>query len=128
MTTLLPKYEKPPVIEVVTGIQFKGIKGLSGAHLGLLWEKFKLEYPQVKEVEPLAPSVESFDETPVREMALFENMFGLTRTWFETANGNALIQVQRDRLLHNWKKSKNTDTYPHYDHVIGSFRACLEKF
>jgi uncharacterized protein (TIGR04255 family) len=125
---LLPDYEKPPVIEVVSGIQFKPIKNLTGPFLGILWEKFKADYPRIKEVAPLAPVVESFDEEPVREMASFENLFSLTRTWFETRDGNGLIQVQRDRLHHNWKKEKDTDQYPHYEYVISNFRKCLEKF
>jgi hypothetical protein len=81
---IFPDYEKPPVAEVVSGIQFKPIKGLTGLYLGLLWEKFKPDYLLVKEVAPLAPAIESFDEAPAREMALFKDIFGLTRTWFET--------------------------------------------
>ena len=72
--------------------------------------------------------IESFIEAPAREMASFEEIFGLTRTWFETSDGNGLIQVQRDRFLHNWKKERDIDVYPHYDYVIGNFRRCLEKF
>jgi uncharacterized protein (TIGR04255 family) len=125
---LLPDYEKPPVIEVVSGIQFKPVKGLTGPYLGTLWEKFKPDYPRVKEVAPLAPVIELFDDTPGREMVSFENLFGLTRTWFETNDGNGLIQVQRDRFLYNWKKEKDTDQYPHYDYVISNFRKCLESF
>lgn len=124
----LPEYDNPPVSEVVSGIQFKPIKGLTAAYVGLLWESFKPDYPQSKEVAPLMPAIESFDETPAREMASFENFFGLTRTWFETSDGNGLIQVQRDRLLHNWRKEKATDKYPHYDYVIDKFRAALAKF
>lgn len=125
----LPDYEKPPVIEVVSGIMFKPIKTVTGPYLGVLWDKFKLQYPRSKEVAPLAPVIEQFDEAQApREMALFEDLFSVSRTWFETIDGNGLIQVQRDRFLHNWKKEKDTDEYPHYDHVIGSFRTCLEKF
>src|SRR5690242_5857187 len=125
----LPDYDRPPVVEVVSGIQFKPIKGLTGAYVGVLWEKFKTEYPRITEVAPLAPIIEAFDdEASIRQMAVFDDIFGLSRTWFETPDGNALIQVQRDRFLHNWKKAKDTDQYPHYAHVIGSFRKCLETF
>lgn len=124
----LPDYEAPPVAEVVCGIQFKPIKGLAGPYLGALWEKYKPEYPIVKEVEPIVPVIESYEETPSREMASFEGIFGLLRTWFETKAGDGLIQVQRDRFLHNWKKGENTTNYPHYVYVIGNFRKCLATF
>ncbi len=125
---LLPDYEKPPVIEVVSGIQFNSIKNLTGPYLGLLWEKFKADYPRSKEVAPLVPAIEVFDEIPSREMAVFPDFLGLSRTWFETNDGNRLIQVQKDRFLHNWKKERDTDEYPHYDYVVSNFKLCLEKF
>ena len=123
-----PDYEKPPVVEVVSGIQFKPINKLAGPYLGMLWEKFKTSYPVIKEAAPLMPAIESFDDAPRREMASFPDLFGLTRTWFETNDGNGLIQIQRDRFLHNWKKEKESDKYPHYEHVIGKFRYSLEIF
>jgi uncharacterized protein (TIGR04255 family) len=127
-TSPLPDYEKPPVIEVVSGIQFKAITNLTGPYLGLLWQKFKSDYPRVKEMPPILPATESFDEAATMAPPGLEHVFSLTRTWFETKDGNGLIQVQKDRFHHNWKKEKDTDEYPHYEHVINNFRKCLEKF
>src|SRR5258708_37781406 len=92
---MFPDYKTPPVAEVVCGIQFRPIKGLGGPYLGALWEKFKPAYPLTKDVDPLVPAIESYEEVSSPEMASFENVFGLTRTWFETKDGNGLIQVQR---------------------------------
>ena len=125
---ILPDYDKPPVIEVVSGIMFQPIKALAGPYLGVLWEKFKPDYQQFREVAPLIPVIERFDEAPPGEAVSLGDAFSFSRTWFETSDGNRLIQVQRDRFLHNWKKAKDTDEYPHYDYVIGNFRKCLEKF
>jgi uncharacterized protein (TIGR04255 family) len=129
---VLPDYEKPPVIEVVAGITFQPIKALTGPYLGVLWEKFKPDYKGIREVAPLLPVIERFDEGRPEETLPFGDGIGDiisgSRTWFETTDGNALIQVQRDRFLHNWKKEKDTDEYPHYDYVISNFRVCLEKF
>ncbi len=129
---ILPDYEKPPVIEVIAGITFQPIKALTGPYLGVLWEKFKPDYSRIREAVPLLPNIEQFDEAPPQEAFPFGGMIGdvisASRTWFETTDGNGLIQVQRDRFLHNWKKEKDTDEYPHYDYVIGNFRRCLEKF
>lgn len=125
---VLPDYEKPPVIEVVSGIMFEPFKGLAAPYLGILWQKFKSKYPQCREVAPLLPVVERFDEAVAGGSLPFGEGFPTPRTWFETADGNGLIQVQRDRFLHNWKKEREDDQYPHYDYVINSFRECLTIF
>ena len=56
MAPPLPNYENPPVIEVVCGILFQELASLSGAHLGLLWQRLQPEYDHVQEVAPLAPA------------------------------------------------------------------------
>lgn len=128
-STLLPDYESPPVIEVVSGITFEPIKGLAAPYLGLLWQKFRSQYPRCREVAPLLPVIEKFDESiPSVENPPFGGEFPGPRIWFETTDGNGLIQVQRDRLLHNWKKERDEDQYPHYDYVIKNFRDSLATF
>jgi uncharacterized protein (TIGR04255 family) len=124
----LPDYEKPPVIEVVSGIMFEPIKGLAAPYLGILWQKFKSKYPRCREVAPLLPVIERFDEVVSGESLPFAEGFPAPRIWFETADGNGLVQVQRDRFLHNWKKEREKDQYPHYDYVINNFRECLVTF
>jgi uncharacterized protein (TIGR04255 family) len=125
---ILPDYEKPPVIEVVCGILFEPIKALTAPYIGVLWEKFKSEYPRCKEVAPLVPVIERFDDAGALDQASLGEIFSLPRAWFETSDGNGLIQVQRDRFLHNWKKERDEDIYPHYGYVIGNFRKCLATF
>lgn len=44
----LPDYDRPPVIEVVSGIMFQPIKALAGPYLGVLWEKFKPDTNSLK--------------------------------------------------------------------------------
>jgi uncharacterized protein (TIGR04255 family) len=128
-SSLLPDYERPPVIEVVSGITFEPIKGLAAPYLGLLWQKFRSQYPRCREVAPLLPILEKFDESISSvESPPFGGEFPGPRIWFETADGNGLIQVQRDRFLHNWKKERDEDQYPHYDYVIKNFRGSLATF
>ena len=55
-----PDFKNPPVIEVVCGIHFKSLNNLLAPHLGLLWEKYKSEYPFCQEVAPIAPAIERF--------------------------------------------------------------------
>ena len=122
-----PDYEKPPVIEVVCGIQFKTIEGLLIPHFGLLWEKFKSDYPICREVPPLSPVIEAFaDSKPVS--LKFSDVPPLPRIWFIHKNDNGIIQIQRDRFLHNWRKVREEDEYPRYPNVIKMFQSRLEQF
>lgn len=76
-----PDYKKPPVIEVVCGVHFKSINNLLAPHLGLLWDKFKAEYPICQEVAPLAPVIEQFEgEKQIRFD--FQEVPLLPRIWF----------------------------------------------
>lgn len=73
----LPKFDNPPVAEVLAGIQFQPLKGLSSSIVGALWEKFKPDYSRVKQVAPLPPMIETFKETsrgPTREMISFDDV------------------------------------------------------
>lgn len=123
----LPDYGKPPVIEVVCGISFKSLERLLAPYFGLLWEKFKPDYSNCQEVAPLFLQVEGFGPAAQPEAQLLE-VPPLPRIWFIDEKGNKLIQIQRDRFLHNWKKVEPTDEYPRYPTVSKTFRERLAEF
>lgn len=127
ISQFLPEYENPPVVEVVCGVLFKPIEALLVPHLGLLWEKFKPDYPRCQEVAPLTPMIERFDESLEMEFRLADTP-PLPRIWFVHTNGNGIIQVQRDRFLHNWRKVRPGDEHPRYHNVIQMFRDRLSRF
>ena len=120
----LPRYEKPPVVEVVCGVQFKPLMKFLVGHYGALWQSFKAEYVQCKEVPPLAPRIELFGELEVAKEPPPEIF--LPRTWFVHKDRSRIVQVQRDRFLHNWRKTASN--YPHYEKIIGPFKDCYENF
>ena len=123
----LPEFENPPVVEVVCGVLFQELASLLAPHLGLLWEKFKRDYPTCQEVPPLASIVERFDEAAQVQIE-FTDKPPLPRIWLIHRNQNGIIQVQRDRFLHNWKKVPPDDEYPRYRAVIQMFRDRLATF
>ena len=130
---MLPDYGKPPVIEVVCGIMFQPLLQLTTPHLGLFWETFKSTYPSCKEVAPLSPVIESFDDKPSSPhfpLAMSGGIppFLLPRIWFERLDERRLLQMQRDRFHLNWKKKEDTDEYPHYESVFSDFKNYLERF
>jgi len=120
----LPDYDNPPIDEVVCGVLFEPIRKLLVPHFGLLWEKFRHDYPSCQEVAPLVPVIESFEELPPPEIEFPEP---LPRVWFLHDDGR-IIQVQRDRFLHNWRKLRPTDQYPRYRKVFQLFQSHLATF
>jgi uncharacterized protein (TIGR04255 family) len=123
----LPEYDNPPVNEVVCGILFERIDKLLNPYLGILWEKFKTEYSECREVAPLIPVIENLDR-PSQQRSQYVDVPPLPRTWFVHSSGNGIIQVQRDRFLHNWRKIRSEDEYPRYHRVINMFRTHLSRF
>lgn len=129
----LPDYENPPLIEVVCGVIFTPIENILAPHFGLLWEKFKSDYPTCQEAPPLASVIESFDKLspmsiPVGDLLQFSEILPLPRIGFVHTTGSRVIQVQRDRFLHNWRRLRAGDEYPRYGNVIRMFREHLLYF
>jgi uncharacterized protein (TIGR04255 family) len=124
----LPEYDNPPLNEVVGGVLFKSIEKLLAPYLGLLWEQFKKDYPTCQEVAPIIPLVESFEEPQGDAKPQFAEIPPLPRVWFVHSNGNGVIQVQRDRFLHNWRKLKQMDKYPRFGQVFGMFMSHFATF
>jgi uncharacterized protein (TIGR04255 family) len=110
---------------VVCGILFEPIKDFLLPHFGLLWEKFRREYPRCQEVAPLMPVIEGSAELSPQEIVISE--VPLPRVWFLHDDGR-IIQVQRDRFLHNWRKLKPTDEYPRYRTVFQMFEDYFSTF
>lgn len=126
MATDLPEYENPPVNEVVCGVQFNPIEGLRIPHFGLFWEVLRSEYPTCQEVAPIIPMIERFDENEQEIEA--PNEIPLPRVWLVKSDGTGIVQLQRDRFLHNWKKGKPGDAYPRYQKVIERFESLFGSF
>lgn len=123
----MPEYDLPPVTEVVCGTLFKALDGLQLPHIGLLWDRYRSEYPACQEVAPLLPVIERFEDSQEPELATFSEV-PPPRIWFLHRNGNGIIQVQKDRFLHNWKQAGPNDEYPRYAEVKKLFASRLEVF
>jgi uncharacterized protein (TIGR04255 family) len=127
----LPEYDNPPVTEVVCGIHFKTLEAFKLPHFGLFWKLIEKEYPTCQEVAPLLPVIERYGAEEEQQLQVAFADIPLPRIWFLDAKGTGILQLQRDRLLHNWKKNKPTDAYPRYPVVIGQFKkyaVLFEKF
>ena len=119
-------FASPPVGEVVCGIQFDPLDGLLTAHFGQLWECYKSDgYSKATDESILAPQIESFGPEPP---ATSQQIPYLPRVWLHKDDGTAILQVQRDRFLHNWKKSSTQTKYPRYHCIKELFKQRFSTF
>ncbi len=125
----MPAYEQPPVVEVVCGILFKPLTAFGTPHLGLWWQELQPDYPFFEEKGQLIPQVELekplVQQPPKLEM---HDSPPMPRVWFVSEDQSLVVQVQKDRLLTNWKKISNESAYPRYGQVLNHFQDHLKKF
>lgn len=95
---------RPPVVEVVVGIQFQPLKQFHNGHLGLFWGEMKGEYPNASDANPVEQVLEAFgDEPEFRIPGLaFEPAGGDARLRMTSGNGVRMLQVHNGWLLANW--------------------------
>lgn len=127
-TGKLPSYDRPPITEVACSALFPSVEKLCSPHIGLLWQKFQPEYPFCDDVVPIAPKLEVFDDRNVESQLKLSPIPPLPRVWFINEDGTRIIQVQRDRFIHNWRKVGGDSEYPRYDSLIRDFQDHLANF
>lgn len=122
----LPDFENPPVREVAIAGHFEPLVALRQAHIGYFWSKIRTQFPEVEDREPLVPYVESLDEAARRPSFQLEMLSSPmpNRAWFVSSDQSELLQLQRDRFVHNWRYQN--DRYPHFEPLLGSFTEGFE--
>ena len=124
----LPEYDHPPVVEVALGVQFQPIAKFSAPYVGLLWQVWRDQYPILDEAPPLDPAVETESPEP-RAMFKITSVPPMMRYWFLSDDGSRLLQVQRDRVILNWRQlPTGPQTYPRYGTLREEFVRRLEQF
>jgi len=111
-----PKFDNPPVVETVLGVQFPELPDFRCTHFGLYWDRIKERYPKCVDKGRLKPAAEAFPrklvllEPPVRIMR------GGTaeRVWYIAEDDARLIQLQPDRFICNWRELRGATKYPTY--------------
>lgn len=123
--TDLPDFKAPPVTEVVLGVQFNTLEGFLSPHLGLIWDAYRTNFPKIEEHPSLNPTFETFGPNPDVAGALQLRLVttaDMPRVYFLNHNRTQLLQVQRDRFLHNWRKIGEGDNYPRFERMIETFQ------
>lgn len=114
------KYDNPPINEIVCGILFDPISGLQTGQIGALWQKFKPDFSSTQDQPPIATVSEEGLHNQTKLPPL--------RVWFVHKEDNKIIQVQFNRFLHNWRRTRPDDKYPGYETVIENFKEYLSRF
>jgi len=127
----LPDFGKPPLNEVVLGVQFSPPKGYQQVRVGDVWKLFKADYPLVQEHQALEPAFETFGlprHAQIGGRLSFVSGAMHDRFWFLRSTGDELIQFQQDRLLHNWRKvGDQTNEYPRFEQMAARFKEELQQ-
>ena len=120
----LPDFKAPPLNEVVLSIQFAALSNLKTVHFGLLWQLLRSRYPNVTEQAPIQTVFETFGTSPQVPQLQIQTLFSppLPRYWFERPDSPDLLQVQHDRIVHNWRQQvDDSRVYPRYEAVKRTF-------
>lgn len=123
-----PVFQRPPVAEVTLSVQFESLHSLSAVDIGRLAEMWSGTYPGHEEHDELAPlqdEVAASRAAPSLQLMLVNR--SLPRTWFLDEAGEHVVQVQRDRLVLNWRR-QDDGSYPHYSELLPRFRTVFEQF
>ena len=124
-----PDFENPPVNEVVLSLQFEPLLEFEAAHIGLLWDKFRRNYPKTTTKGKINPMIEGFgDPRPQTLNFKVVEEPDVPRCWFENNAGTELIQVQQDRFLFNWKQTTEKEPYVRYEAVLRKFKRHFNTF
>lgn len=129
----LPDFKHPPVNETVLSIQFAPIPDFGIPHFGLYWSRIKAQFPRFQVVPELASIQEQFGN-PVQALSRLgiEGLQLVTepevRCWFLDDSRTRLIQIQRDRLIHNWRQVEGNEEYPRYPKVRATFYEEWQRF
>lgn len=111
----LPDFTDPPLVEVAMGVQFERLRELRQPHIGIVWSAFRDDYPDVRDLPPLAPLQEGRQRGGPSFTVEFADAPDLPRSWFMSLDGERLVQLQPDRFVHNWRKGDQAPTYPRYE-------------
>jgi len=121
----LPEFERPPVNEVVFGLQFQPLEKMRVGHFGKYWQRIGKRYPHSEEHVLIAHQIETAEPALVKDGAQMEFEIGiplLPRCWFTDETKLHLLQIQSDRFLRNWRQVEGLQPYPRYPTLFQQFK------
>lgn len=127
----LPKFSKPPVTEVAFAVQFAPLMNMRATHFGTIYQKLGRRLPEVREMPPLDRLNEVFGKGAWQTQGIklaIGSPPAMPRMWFLNDDGSQLLQIQRDRFAHNWRRVTKKQKYPSFDKIFPKFGRDLRTF
>lgn len=124
----LPNFSDPPVVEVVLGVQFEAIRELRQSHFGLIWERIRADYPRTTDHARLETALLTIDTErtgPSFQLEMLDSP-PTHRSWFLSEDDERLVQVQDDRVVHNWRHRGGP--YPRFEPLRDQFWAAFDAY
>lgn len=111
-------FKKPPLNEVALGYSFLPRPDLLVPHLGRFWGEIADGYPKCQHANPIIdrPEADLTSDIP------------LPRLWFLSDDESRLIQLQRDRLIFNWRDLGKGGQYGRFPGVRSEFERVRQLF
>lgn len=109
----LPEFRKPPVAEVVLGVQFDPLPAFTNGHLGAFWKSIEGDWPKTDDATTLPQEFERFgDEQQLIQLGYIKFSLSPTpasrlRIW--NRDEDRMIQIQNGRLHYNWLGEKGQE-------------------
>ena len=104
--------------------------GWTGGDFGLFWHDIQQEYPKSEVQAPIASTVERFgQERWVQPQVQLQIVTGepAVRYWFKNEAEGKLLQLQKDRFIHNWQRTPASD-YPRYQQTRRMFADAWQRY
>jgi uncharacterized protein (TIGR04255 family) len=114
-------FQNPPVVELALAVQFVRLEKLRSPQMGLLWQELKRKYPKFEELAELPPMEDALSG-PNTEVRIVEEDSLARRVWFLNEEGTDLLQIQRDRIAHNWRRLSDESPYPSFQETLAVFQ------
>ncbi len=123
---ITPKFSNPPLKETFCSVSFQDISDMHAPQLGAFWEKIREDYPITETHVPLPPISMHQDTQFTLQLQFMPPQ--LPRTWFIHKNKSSIIQIQRDRLIFNWRQLPSLMKYPSFEILSAEFISIFNKF
>jgi uncharacterized protein (TIGR04255 family) len=124
----LPKFDAPPVVEAVLGLQFKAVPNLSAAHIGAFWNTQLRDFPRVEHAHRLDDVFEQFTgERQFKQPGInLSDASTFPRLQFVSDDEERMIQIQDTRFIFNWRK--RVGDYPSFSELSSHFDSRFRQF
>lgn len=125
-----PDYDRPPVIEVVIGLEFVPLPKLGAVALVGLRDRWREHFPKVQEHGPLISGTQPGIVIQGVGLEIGQGALPL-RLWMISEDESRLIQVQNDRLVLNWRHvegAQDAGPYPRFKILRPLFQERLADF